>query len=78
MSKGWIDIFKKKTKEKNSAPTAQETLLKQTAAILESEKKHYQPDSYYMAKSHEGTPFDSEVISFQQRKETSIPSNSFM
>jgi hypothetical protein len=72
---GIFDIFKKKTKEKNLTPTAQETLLKQTAAILESEKKYYQPDSYYKAKSHEGTPFESEVVSFEQRKGTSIPSN---
>lgn len=72
---GIFDIFKKKTKGKNSSPTARETLLKQSAAIPESEKKHYRPDSYYKAKSHEGTPFESEVISFEQRKETSIPSD---
>jgi len=30
---GLLDIFKKKTKQKNSAPTAQETHLKQTATI---------------------------------------------
>lgn len=72
---GLFDIFKKKTKERDLLPTAQETLTKQTANILESEKKHYQPDSYYTAKSHEGTPFESEVISFEQRKVTSIPSN---
>ncbi len=72
---GLFDIFKKKTKQKTLAPTAQETLLKQTATITESEKQYYQPDSYYKAKSHEGTPFESEVISFEQRKKTSIPSN---
>jgi hypothetical protein len=72
---GIFDIFKKKTKEKNLTPTVQETLLKQTAAIPESEKKYYQPDSYYMAKSHEGTPFENGVVSFEQRKETSIPSD---
>ena len=72
---GLFDIFKKKSNEKKVVPTAQETLLKQTAAIPESEKKYYQPDSYYTAKSHEGTPFENEVISFEQRKKTSIPSN---
>ena len=72
---GLFDIFKKKTKEKNIVPTAQETLSTQTAAIPESEKKYYQPDSYYTAKSYEGTPFENEVISFEQRKKTSIPSN---
>lgn len=72
---GLFDIFKKKTKEKNIVPTAQETLSMQTAAIPESEKKYYQPDSYYTAKSHEGTHFENEVISFEQRKKTSIPSN---
>ena len=44
---GLFDIFKKKTKQKTLAPTAQETLLKQTATITESEKQYYQPDSYY-------------------------------
>lgn len=72
---GLFDIFKKKSKEKKVVPTAQETLLKQTVAIPESEKKYYQPDSYYMSKAHEGTPFESEVISFEQRKKTSISSN---
>ena len=72
---GLFDIFKKKSNENKVVSTAQETLLKQTAAIPESEKKYYQPDSYYMAKSHEGTPFENEVISFEQRKKTSIPSN---
>lgn len=72
---GLFDIFKKKSNEKKVVSTAQETLLKQTAAIPESEKKYYQPDSYYTAKSHEGTPFENEVISFEQRKKTSIPSN---
>ncbi|NLN65747.1 MAG: hypothetical protein GX144_10145 [Clostridiaceae bacterium] len=72
---GLFDIFKKKSNEKKVVSTAQETLLKQTAAIPESEKKYYQADSYYTAKSHEGTPFENEVISFEQRKKTSIPSN---
>lgn len=72
---GLFDIFKKKSNEKKVVPTAQETLLKQTAAIPESEKKYYQPDSYYTAKSHEGTPFENEVISFEHRKKTSIQSN---
>ena len=72
---GLFDIFKKKIKEKSLAPTAREALLKQTATISDSEKKYYQPDSYYKAKSHEGTPFESEVVSFEQRKNTSIPSN---
>lgn len=72
---GLFDIFKKKTKEKNIVPTAQETLSMQTAAIPESEKKYYQTDSYYTAKSHEGTPFENEVISFEQIKKTSIPSD---
>jgi hypothetical protein len=72
---GLFDIFKKKSNEKKVVSTAQETLLKQTAAIPETEKKYYQADSYYTVKSHEGTPFENEVISFEQRKKTSIPSN---
>lgn len=72
---GLFDIFKKKTKHKNLAPTAQETLIKQMDTIPKFEKEYYQPDPYYKAKSHEGTSFEREVISFEQRKEASIPSN---
>lgn len=72
---GLFDIFKKKSNKKKVVSTAQETLLKQTAAIPETEKKYYQADSYYTVKSHEETPFENEVISFEQRKKTSIPSN---
>lgn len=62
---GLFDIFKKKAKQKNLASTAQETLIKQMDTIPKSEKKYYQPGSYYKAKSREGTPFEREVISFE-------------
>ena len=42
---GLFDIFKKKSNEKKVVSTSLETLLKQTAAIPESEKKYYQADS---------------------------------
>lgn len=38
------------------------------------DKKYYQPDSYYTKKTHAGTMFEKEVITFERRKETSIPS----
>ena len=44
------------------------------STIPESEKKYYQPDSYYTEKTHEGTVFEQEVITFEKRKSTCIPS----
>jgi len=54
--------------------TAQEVLNKQSTAIPESEKQYYQPDPYYTSKPFEGKPFESEVITFDERKKTAIPS----
>lgn len=42
--------------------------------IPESEKKYYRPDRYYTSKSYEGTPFERKVITFDERKKTTIPS----
>lgn len=42
--------------------------------IPNSEKKYYQPDSYYTNKAHQGTQFERDVITFEERKNTSIPS----
>lgn len=56
----FLDLFKKKS---NSEPP-----------IPESEKKYYQPDSYYTSKTHQGTQFERDVITFEERKKTSTVS----
>lgn len=62
---GLFDLFKKKsTKSKDLSET-----------ITEKEKKHYQSDSYYTDVAFEGTPFEKKVITFEERKKTTIPSN---
>ena len=42
--------------------------------IPEGEKKYYQPDEYYTEKRFQGTPFASDVITFEERKKTAYPS----
>lgn len=71
---GLFNLFKKKPGQKVDVYATQKTLDKETAAIPEQEKQHYQPDSYYQAKSHEGTMFENDVISFDKRKQTANPS----
>lgn len=64
---GLFDSFKKKAG--NSVDQKPNVLT-----VPESEKKYYQPDGYYTAKIYEGTPFEKTVITFDERKKTSIPS----
>lgn len=71
---GLFSFFKKKINSKTDTVIAQETLKREAAAIPETEKKYYKEDDYYTVKIHEGTPFENEVITFEKRKETSIPS----
>lgn len=71
---GLFSFFKKKINSKTDTVIAQETLKMEAAAIPETEKKYYKEDDYYTVKIHEGTPFENEVITFEKRKETSIPS----
>lgn len=42
--------------------------------IPDSEKQYYQPDSYYTNKAHQGTQFERDIITFEERKNTSVPS----
>ena len=65
---GLFDLFKKSTDKKRA------TKVDSSTTIPESEKKYYQPDSYYTKKVYEGTMFEKEVITFERRKQTSIPS----
>ncbi|MGL5950449.1 MAG: hypothetical protein ACRCZH_03425 [Cetobacterium sp.] len=71
---GLFSFFKKKINSKTDTVIAQETLKMEAAAIPETEKKYYKEHDYYTVKIHEGTPFENEVITFEKRKETSIPS----
>ena len=71
---GLFSFFKKKINSKTDTVIAQETLKMEAVAIPETEKKYYKEDDYYTVKIHEGTPFENEVITFEKRKETSIPS----
>lgn len=45
-----------------------------TSIVPDSEKKYYQPDSYYTDVVNEGTAFERRVITFEERKNTAIPS----
>lgn len=42
--------------------------------IAESEKKFYRPDDYYTTVVHQGKKIEIDVITFDERKRTSIPS----
>jgi hypothetical protein len=66
---GIFDLFKKKDK---TAPITQEKPLKET--VLEEEKKFYPSDAYYTDVVAAGTVFERKVITFDERKETAIPS----
>lgn len=58
---GIFNLFKKSTRL-NEPP------------IPESEKKYYRPDDYYTHKAHPGTIFERDVIVFDERKKTTVPS----
>ncbi len=69
---GIFDLFKIKAKEKKLSP--EEALFREASTIPESERKYYQQDSYYSARLYEGTPLAKEVVTFEQIKATTIPS----
>ena len=66
---GLFDFFKKKAKSESPQQA------KDVRSIPETDKKYYQPDSYYTEKASEGTPFEKKVITFEERKRTAIPSS---
>lgn len=66
---GLFDFFKKKDK----ADVAPKSIPIKTS-VPESEKKFYQPDSYYTDVVAEGTAFERRVITFEERKKTAVPS----
>ncbi len=62
---------KKKSVTQNSSSL---TIVNDNHDIPESELNYYRPDEYYTTKSYEGTPFEKTVITFEERKQTCIPS----
>lgn len=70
---GLFDFFKKKKIIPVENSVEVETGTKVTT-VCETEKKNYQPDEYYKTKTHEGTPFEHTVVTFEMRKDTCIPS----
>ena len=64
---GLFDFFKK------SKPVVPKQEPKKTA-VLETDRKYYQDDSYYTDVAFSGTPFETRVVSFEERKRTAIPS----
>lgn len=67
---GLFDLFKKKDK---FVQTPKAESIK--PVVPEDEKKYYQADSYYTDTVAKGTIFEREVVSFEDRKKTAIPSN---
>lgn len=67
---GLFDLFKKKDK----TDVAQKDTPVKTS-VPESEKKFYQPDSYYTDVVAEGTAFERRVITFEERKKTAFRQN---
>lgn len=64
---GLFDFFKK------TKPVVKKESAK--PIIPQTEKKYYQDDSYYTDTAFAGTPFEKRVISFEERKQTAIPSS---
>jgi len=69
-----MGLFNFLKKNNTKIQTAKKNNDGQAVAMPESEKKYYQSDSYYTSKPFEGTLFESEVITFDERKKTAIPS----
>lgn len=67
---GLFDLFKKK--ENKQAALDTKPSVKTT--VPEADKKYYQPDEYYSDVIYEGTVFEHRVVTFEERKKTTIPS----
>lgn len=81
---GLFDRFKKSNRTE-SIPVKRETgqlkdfsdnsIAISDRPIPEKDKKYYQSDNYYTKKAFEGTVFEKKVITFEERKKISFPSN---
>lgn len=70
-----FDLFKKRNDgSERCVPNANMNDAFEETTVKESDKKYYQPDSYYTSKIYEGTPFEKTVVTFEERKKTCIPS----
>lgn len=70
---GLGDFFKKIMPSSTQFTYAQ--ILSRTETISADEKRYYQPDSYYTKKTHIGTPFEREVVAFEERVKNTNPSS---
>lgn len=71
---GIFDFLKKKQRKLSTDELTKAVLKKETAQIPEEDKEYYREDSYYVSKPYEGTIFEQQVISFEERKQMCIPS----
>lgn len=83
---GLFDFLKKKTTQTDSVMQAESVSVgsknvqapeadqKIAPPVPEEEKKYYLPDDYYTYIIHEGTAFERQVVAFEERKKTCIPS----
>ena len=62
---GLLDFLRNKTVEKNYADSS---------SIPENERRYYRPDDYYTLNVFDGTSAAYPVITFEERKQTCIPS----
>lgn len=72
---GLFDFFKKRGRRKNiHASMTDQVLKRESSSIPKSEKQYYQEDEYYTSKAFEGTPFEKNIATLDERKKTSISS----
>ena len=78
---GLLDIFRNKNNSNKTIQGHNNLNLKaiqrfaDASSIEPSEKQYYQPDEYYTFESYPGTPMAQKVITFDERKKISLPSN---
>ena len=76
---GLFDIFRKKKKQHHlqTPPVIAQAIPTESQAvpIPKSEKQVYQPDEYYTNVVYEGSTFEQKVITFEERKNTCVPSS---
>lgn len=72
---GFLDIFRNKNKSNITIPSKTLQSFADASSIDFSEKQYYQPDEYYTLESYPGTPMAQKVVTFDERKKTSFPSN---
>lgn len=70
---GLGDFFKKIMP--TSTPLTYAQVLSRADTISTDEKQYYQPDSYYTKKTNMGTPFEQDIITFEERVKNTIPSS---